>query len=100
MAILYHYCSTASFLAIAQSQSFWLSSLSLSNDTMEGKLVASVIAHLAERDSLDQRTISSLQDAIGIFEQIIDGLGFCLSEDGDLLSQKVDEGSALDMGQS
>lgn len=87
MDILYHYCSTTSFLAIAQSHSLWLSSLSLSNDTMEGKLVASAIARLAERDSLDQSSISRLQGAIEVFEQIIDGLGFCLSEDGDLLSQ-------------
>jgi hypothetical protein len=54
---------------------------------MEGKLVASAIARLAEKDSLDQDTIRHLQDSIGGLEQIIDGLGFCLSEDGDLLSQ-------------
>lgn len=54
---------------------------------MEGKLVANAIARLAERDSLDQISISRLQDAIVFFEQIFDGLGFCLSEDGDLLSQ-------------
>jgi len=87
MDILYHYCPTASFLAIVQSQSLWLSSLSLSNDTMEGKLVASAIARLAERDSLDRDSVRRLQDAIGVFEKIVDGLGFCLSEDGDLLSQ-------------
>lgn len=87
MDILYHYCSTASFHAIVQSHSLWLSSLSLSNDTMEGKLVVSAIARLAKRDLLDQASICRLQDTIGFFEQIIDGLGFCLSEDGDLLSQ-------------
>lgn len=87
MDVLYHYCSTASFHAIVQSHSLWLSSLSLSNDTMEGKLVAHTIARLAERDSLDPSSVSRLQDTVGIFEKIIDGLGFCLSEDGDLLSQ-------------
>lgn len=87
MDILYHYCSTASFHAIAQSHSLWLSALSLSNDTMEGKLVGSAIVRLAEKDSLDQNTIRHLQDYIGGLEQIMDGLGFCLSEDGDLLSQ-------------
>lgn len=87
MDILYHYCSTESFHAIIQSQSIWLSSLSLSNDTMEGKVVASVIGRLAEKDSLDQPSIRSLQDMTNYIEQHIDGLGFCLSEDGDLLSQ-------------
>lgn len=87
MDILYHYCSTASFHAIAQSHSLWLSSLSLSNDTMEGKLVASTIVRLAEKDSIPQDAVRRIQDAIGTFEKIIDGLGFCLSEDGDLLSQ-------------
>lgn len=87
MEILYHYCSTASFPAIVQSHAVWLSSLSLSNDTMEGKLVASAIARLADKDSLNQDSIRQLQEAIGGIEKIIDGLGFCLSEDGDLLSQ-------------
>src|SRR5262245_38942533 len=83
MDILYHYCSTASFHAITQSHSLWLSALSLSNDTMEGKLVASAIARLAKKDSLDPDTIRRLQDSIGVLEQIMEGLGFCLSEDGD-----------------
>jgi hypothetical protein len=87
MDILYHYCSTASFHAIVQSHALWLSSLSLSNDTMKGKLVASAIACLAEKDSLDEAHIRRLQDGIRFIEEIVDGLGFCLSEDGDLLSQ-------------
>lgn len=87
MDILYHYCSSASFHAIAQSHSIWLSSLSLSNDTMEGKLVANVIERLAKRDSLDQDAVRGLREVIGFFEEIADGLGFCLSKDGDLLSQ-------------
>lgn len=36
---LYHYCSTSTFLSIIANRSIWLSSMSLSNDTMEGKLV-------------------------------------------------------------
>lgn len=87
MDTLYHYCSTASFHAIVQSHSLWLSSLSLSNDTMEGKLVAHAFTRLAEKDSLDPYSVSRLRDTVGTVEKIIDGLGFCLSEDGDLLSQ-------------
>jgi hypothetical protein len=54
---------------------------------MEGKLVTPVVARLAQRDTLDQMAIHRLQESIGFVEQIIDGLGFCLSEEGDLLSQ-------------
>jgi hypothetical protein len=87
MNILYHYCSTASFQAIIQSGSVWLSSLSLSNDTMEGRLVAATLARLAQKDGLDASATQRLQEALGLLERMIDGLGFCLSEDGDLLSQ-------------
>jgi len=54
---------------------------------MEGKLVASTIVRLAKKDSLQQDFIRHIQDVLGIFERITDGLGFCLSENGDLLSQ-------------
>ena len=87
MDTLYHYCSTASFHAITQSHALWLSSLSLSNDTMEGKLVARAIARLAERDSLESKGFRLLQRIIVLLELAFDGLGFCLSEEGDLLSQ-------------
>jgi hypothetical protein len=87
MDTLYHYCSTASFHAITQSHALWLSSLSLSNDTMEGKLVARAIARLAERDSLESKGFRLLQRIIVLLELAFDGLGFCLSEKDDLLSQ-------------
>jgi hypothetical protein len=54
---------------------------------MEGKLVARAIASLAKRDSLDEKGVRSLLEGIGFFEETFDGLGFCLSEEGDLLSQ-------------
>ena len=87
MELLYHYCSTPAFHAIVESHCLWLSSLSLANDTMEGKLVMSTIGRLAERDGLDPSSIRRLQDAIGIFGERMHGLGFCLSGQGDLLSQ-------------
>jgi hypothetical protein len=54
---------------------------------MEGKVVSSAITRLAKKDALDPRFIGALRYAFEIFEGPIDGLGFCLSEDGDLLSQ-------------
>lgn len=85
--ILYHYCPTSSFHGIVHSRSLWLSSLSLANDTMEGRLVALAIARVAKKDSLSDEHIARLVETVGIVEKIIDGFGFCLSEDGDLLSQ-------------
>lgn len=54
---------------------------------MEGKLVASAIVRLSEKDPLNRDSILQLQEAFGRVEKVIDGLGFCLSEDGDSLSQ-------------
>lgn len=87
MSVLYHYCSTNNFVSILSTQSIWLSSLSLSNDTMEGKLVAEIINRLSKHDGLDESSAKQLQDAVAFVEGIADGLGFCLSEEGDLLSQ-------------
>ncbi|HNA27817.1 MAG TPA: DUF2971 domain-containing protein [Nitrospira sp.] len=87
MNALYHYCSTSAFHAIVESHAIWLSALSLSNDIMEGKVVADTIASLAKRASIDDRSVHEIQKALGFLEELVEGLGFCLSEDGDLLSQ-------------
>jgi Protein of unknown function (DUF2971) len=84
---LYHYCSTEAFVSIVRSRSLRLSSLRLSNDTMEGRLVNATIMRLAMRDDLDAAARESLQESLAFMERFFDGLGFCLSEDGDLLSQ-------------
>ncbi|WP_292996249.1 DUF2971 domain-containing protein [Nitrosomonas sp.] len=54
---------------------------------MEGKLVTQSVMRLAHKDKLGIEEISNLQDSINQLEILIDGLGFCLSEEGDLLSQ-------------
>lgn len=87
MTILYHYCSNNAFHSIIENSSIWLSSLSLSNDSMEGKLVAEIIGLIAKDDELDQAATERLQESVFRLEQFVDGLGFCLSECGDLLSQ-------------
>lgn len=85
--ILYHYCSNNAFHSIIKNHSIWLSSLSLSNDSMEGKLVAKILGLIAKDDGLDQAATDRLQQSLSSVEQVCDGLGFCLSEEGDLLSQ-------------
>lgn len=87
MKTLYHYCSTTSFNSIVQSRAIWLSSLSLANDTMEGKLVYTTLRRLADQDGLDAAVIEQLLRNVDGLEKLFDGLGFCLSNEGDLLSQ-------------
>jgi hypothetical protein len=87
LTVLYHYCSTSNFVSIVSSQSIWLSSLSLSNDTMEGRLVSKIIDRLANRDGLTEQSINEILGTVGFLEALLDGLGFCLSLEGDLLSQ-------------
>lgn len=87
MTILYYYCSNNAFHSIIENRSIRLSSLSLSNDSMEGKLVTEILTRLAEDDGLDKTYTQRLQESAAWLEEIVDGLGFCLSEDGDLLSQ-------------
>jgi len=101
MTVLYHYCSNAAFHSIVENRSIWLSALSLSNDTMEGKLVTDVIAKMAKSDGLDQANIQRLKESVSLLEQIMEGLGFCLSEEGDLLSQwrgYADDASGVSIG--
>lgn len=87
MTILYHYCPNNAFHSIIENRRIWLSSLSLSNDSMEGKLVAEILARISKADGLDLAATHRLQESVSGLEQVIDGLGYCLSENGDLLSQ-------------
>lgn len=87
MKTLYHYCSNSSFHSIISNKSIWLSSLSLSNDSMEGRLVSEILLKLAEEDSLNEYDRKHLRDMVDGLHELFDGLGFCLSENGDLLSQ-------------
>jgi len=87
MDTLYHYCATATFQAIVQNSSVWLSSLTMTNDSSEGQLVRDTLVRLARQDNLEPAAISKLDAEIRNLEEMFDGLGLCLSEDGDLLSQ-------------
>lgn len=87
MTILYHYCSSSTFDSILSSRSIWLSSMGLSNDTMEGKLIAALFNRLSKQDGFDKESIKDMLEAVKFLEEIYDGLCFCLSEEGDLLSQ-------------
>lgn len=87
MESLYHYCTPSTFQAIVCKKTIWLSSLSLSNDSLEGKLLSGVFERLLERDRVDSESRSTIMAAIRHIEGMCDGLGFCLSDAPDLLSQ-------------
>lgn len=87
MSALYHYCSTESFKSIIEQKSIWLSSLNLSNDSLEGRLISDIISHICEIDGVSKESQEQLRNGVTFLEQLYDGLGFCLSEEGDLLSQ-------------
>lgn len=101
MQTLYHYCSSQTFLSILQSRTIRLSSLTSSNDSLEGKIVAHAIERLAARDELSSDAIEHIKKLMELFGSISDGLGFCLSEEGDILSQwrgYADDASGLSIG--
>jgi len=122
--ILYHYCSAETFSSIIKHKSIWLSSVSQSNDSMEGCLVSKIFFEAA-RQSLYEKTSTTnpnLQkvlntrhtagaeiqysaekdkELIAVFEQEHYGLSFSLSEEGDLLSQwrgYADDASGFSIG--
>lgn len=99
--ILYHYCSNDAFVSVVRAKSLWLSSLTLSNDTMEGRLVNATLMRVAEKDKLDLQSRERLRESIEFTERFFDGLGFCLSEQSDLLSQwrgYADDGRGVSIG--
>ncbi|MGE5470116.1 MAG: DUF2971 domain-containing protein [Bacteroidota bacterium] len=98
---LYHYCSSEAFVSIVTSRTIWLSSLALSNDSKEGRLVRETLLRLAARDGLPVTDQTRLEDSLAFAERVFDGLGFCLSEAGDLLSQwrgYADDGRGVAIG--
>lgn len=101
METLFHYCSSSTFASIVSGRSIRLSSLSLSNDTMEGRLVAQTFERLLSQANQDPEEMENIRRAIQFAGEIFDGLGFCLSERPDLLSQwrgYADDGQGFSIG--
>lgn len=86
-ATLHHYCSTETFMAIVASKSIRLSALSMSNDSEEGRLVLRLTEKLGEVSRTHPGVIASLKSHWNEVVAANEGLGFCLSERDDLLSQ-------------
>lgn len=86
-AVLHHYCTTETFMAIVASKRIRLSALSMSNDSEEGRLLLRLTDKLGEVHHTDAAVLASLKAHWNEVVAANEGLGFCLSERGDLLSQ-------------
>jgi len=99
--VLYHYCSTETFHKIISSRSLRLSALSFSNDYLEGRLARIIIRSLSNEHDLKIYQIKNIEDMMDLFENSFDSHGFCLSGNGDLLSQwrgYADDGNGISIG--
>lgn len=86
--LLYHYCSLETFVSIISNRTFRCSSMLLSNDSMEGRVATNVLLEMAAKAGLEATDRQRLESYTSSFVgDVYEVLGFCLSENGDLLSQ-------------
>jgi hypothetical protein len=68
---------------------------------MEGRLVAQTFERLLSQETLDPEEMENIRKALRFAEEVVDGLGFCMSESPDLLSQwrgYADDGQGFSIG--
>ncbi|WP_165505272.1 DUF2971 domain-containing protein [Rhizobium leguminosarum] len=97
----YHYCSASAFFHIIKNKSVWLSSLTASNDSMEGKWLSNIIGIAAHRWGISEFERPPLISLVRDIEHNLDCLGFCMSEAADSLSQwrgYADDGAGFGIG--
>ncbi len=98
---LYHYCSNAVLIAIISNKEIWASQLSLSNDALEGKWVKEVFSSYCQEKGVEIATQAELLRHLDFLAELSAYAGFCMSEDGDLLSQwraYADNGAGVSIG--
>jgi hypothetical protein len=79
----------------------WLSSLISSNDALEGKWMTEVIRLVAAEEDLSDIAQIGLLEKARLIDGLTDCLGFCLSTEGDALSQwrgYADDGRGVSIG--
>lgn len=84
---LWHYCSLSTFMQIVSGRSIWLSELRHLNDDQEGTFVWSVLSNGLEERGVEARDILAVKEAFDHALAMNSPLGFCMSEEEDLLSQ-------------
>ena len=96
--MLSHYCSNETFKAIIESGNIWLSDISKSNDSTE--LISKILKQKAKLTSSQTKERNKADELIEAQDAFI-YWAFCLSEEGDLLSQwrgYVDDGRGFSIG--
>lgn len=69
------------------TKQLWFSELSLSNDPMEGRWIREVFRYCCADNSLSSYRLDKLMEYLDHLIGICSAAGFCMSEQGDLLSQ-------------
>jgi hypothetical protein len=87
--IVYHYCSPSVFLSLIKHKQLWLTSLSQSNDHLEGTWMLRHWLNLFmhSKDAKKRLERRGAQIAVETVLSHNVAIGTCFSEDGDLLSQ-------------
>lgn len=85
--LLYHYCPTPTAFAILQTRTFRLSALSAANDSLEGRVLGRVFSGLLTAAGLPKGVEEVVSIIVRGYADATEGFAFCLSENGDLLSQ-------------
>src|SRR5665213_7129 len=100
--ILYHYCSNSTFLSIIRGQNIRASEFSLSNDHLEGKWSRQLLNEFCTERKMHPMMQTILIDQFDLcLLKYFSAVGFCLSEEGDLLSQwrgYADDGRGVAVG--
>lgn len=99
--LLYHYCSNDTFLKIIGNSEIWLSELTLSNDSMEGAWVRKVLLEECRERNLSPHALDDFAEKATFLLEVFSAAGFCLSAEGDLLSQwrgYADNGAGVAIG--
>lgn len=84
---LYHYCSNQTLIAILSGSNIRTSDLTLSNDTMEGKWVRKIVEDTCKKYDLLPGKRDDFYARVDSMCNTVAALGFCLSTEGDMLSQ-------------
>ena len=82
--MLYHYCSKETFKSIIANRTIWLSDISKSNDSTE---LVSALLQAREKLQPSSTQFGKINELIEGIQTVLISWAFCMSEDGDLLSQ-------------
>lgn len=85
--MLYHYCTNSTFISIIQTRSVWLSDFTLSNDRLEGRWLRNLLVERCTQESFYPVQMERLLSFFDLGATRLGAAGFCMSEEGDLLSQ-------------